>query len=193
MKRLALILGLSFALAASGFAAAGATAAEPLTLVLHLYGPGERVGPLDRLAAQLGLPLGEEIGGAALADYECHRVELVELATGKSLGESFDCFANITPLEGGAMTLLDVAIFNMPGGVVVSGGPVSLQPFVAGFGDGGEPTRTHMSGAVPSADNILLATGKFADMRGTVRVSGTMTLAETFFFDCIFVLRLTGA
>lgn len=193
MKRSALIFGLWLALAASGFAAAGAMAAEPLTLALHLFGPSERVGPLDRLAAQLDLALGEEIGGAALADYECHRVELVELATGKPLGKSFDCFANITPLEGGAMTLLDVTIFNMPGGVVVSGGPVSLQPFVAGFGDGREPTRTHMTGAVPSADNILLATGKFADMRGTVRVSGAMTLGERFFFDCIFVLRLAGA
>ena len=193
MRRLALIFGLWLAFAASGFASAGAMAAEPMTLVVSLHGLGEPVGPLDRLAVQLGLALGEEIGGAALADYDCHRAELVELGTGNPLGVGFDCFANITPLEGGAITLLDVAIFIMPGGVVVSAAPVSLQPFVAGFGDGGEPTRTHMTGAVPSADNVLLTTGKFADLRGTSRVSGTMTLGERFFFDCIFVLRLAPA
>ena len=191
MKQFILFLGLSLVLAANGLATP--SAAEPITLALNLRGTGEPVGTLDQVAEQLGLALGEDIAGASPASYGCNRADVFELATDQKLGDGFSCVTNVSMLENGTLTLVEAIVFDMPEGMVAAVASVTLQPFVDGYGNGGEPARTYLSGAVPSADNVVLATGKFAGMHGTSRVSGAMTVTEPPFFDCIFVLRLTAS
>ncbi len=192
MKRLAL---LSAALL-TGLVFSGAARAEgATTLVLQMFGEGTSIGTLDQVAAEQGIDLGNRDLGFAYSEFQCHTMALIDPATKLQLGSGIDCLANIQKDGNGGLTLTAVSFFVLPSGTLVSSGQTSLPAFINNFGDasGSDNARTHVSGAIPSGYNLIAATGQFAGMKGKVRLSGTMNIGDTLFFDCIFVLDLESA
>ncbi len=120
---------------------------------------------------------------------------LIDPATKLQLGSGIDCLANIQKDGNGGLTLTAVSFFVLPSGTLVSAGQTSLPAFINSFGDasGSDNARTHVTGAIPSGNNVIAGTGQFAGMTGKVRLSGTMRIGDTLFFDCIFVLDLESA
>ena len=93
------------------------------------------------------------------------------------------------------LTLPAVSYFVLPSGTLGSAGQPTRASVIdkSGDGSGGDNARTHISGAVPGGYNIIAATGQFAGMKGKARLSGTMNIGDSLFFDCIFVLDLESA
>lgn len=192
MKRLTLF---GAALVAGLFFAGTARAEGGMTLVLQMFGEGTTIGTLDQVAAEQGIDLGNRDLGFAYSEFQCHTMPLIDPATKLQLGSGIDCLANIQKDGNGGLTLTAVSFFVLPSGTLVSAGQTTLAAFIDNFGDGsgGDNARTHVSGAVPSGYNIIAATGQFAGMKGKVRLSGTMNIGDSLFFDCIFVLDLESA
>lgn len=192
MKRLVL---LGAALVAGLFFAGAARAEGGMTLVLQMFGEGTTIGTLDQVAAEQGIDLGNRDLGFAYSEFQCHTMPLIDPATKLQLGSGIDCLANIQEDGNGGLTLTAVSFFVLPSGTLVSAGQTTLAAFINNFGDGsgGDNARTHISGAVPSGYNIIAGTGQFAGMKGKVRLSGTMNIGDSLFFDCIFVLDLESA
>lgn len=192
MKRLAL---LGAALVTGLFFAGAARAEGGMTLVLQMLGEGTAIGTLDQVAAQQGIDLGNRDLGRAYSEFQCHTMPLIDPATKLRMGSGIDCLGGIEKDGNGGLTLTAVSFFVLPSGTLASAGQTSLPAFINGFGDasGSDNARTHVTGAVPGGYNIIGGTGQFADMKGMVRLSGTMRIGETLFFDCIFVLDLESA
>ena len=192
MKKLALF---GAALVAGLFISGAARAEGGMTLVVQMFGQGTTVGTLDQVAAEQGIDLGNRDLGFAYSEFQCHTMPLIDPATKLRLGSGIDCLANIQEDGNGGLTLTAVSFFVLPSGTLASTGQTSLAAFINNFGDasGSDSARTHISGAVPSGYNIIGATGQFAGMKGKARLSGTMRIGDTLFFDCIFVLDLESA
>ena len=190
MKKLALLGAALFA----GLIFSASARAE-MTLVVQMFGQGTTLGTLDQVAAEQGIDLGNRDLGHAYSDFQCHTMPLIDPATKLQLGSGIDCLADIQQDDNGGLTLTAVSFFVLPSGTLVSTGQTSLPAFIKGFGDAGgsDNARTHVSGAVPSGNNIIAATGQFEGMKGKARLSGTMRIGDTLFFDCIFVLDLESA
>jgi hypothetical protein len=127
--------------------------------------------------------------------YECFKMPLVDPESGKVLGKGIDCL-NFDPSFPGPTLVADAVSFFIfkKQGTLVTKGKITLQPFVAGFGNGGTPPRTHITGGIPSEPNIVHGTKRFRGAQGTVRLSGAVALAGTKngnpFFDCLWVVDL---
>lgn len=119
----------------------------------------------------------------------CFEIPLERLGNGKIIGTGIDCLSNIqADEETGAVTLSDVAVFNIKKNVLVSVGDVTIQPNLTE-----DPNVTHITGSFPTEDNIVYGTKKFEDANGSVRLSGGVDMSQfpnTIFFDCIFVINL---
>ena len=155
-----------------------------------------------------------QISDAGIAnpdDYACFQMVMRDPATGAVLGSGIDCLifppipgqiVNGNGLQNGAafqnlagdVAVDAVSIFSFStGDVVVTSGLTSVRLFLAGFGDGGVPARTHVTGSIPgpSSNSVLLATGGHAGQQGPVRVSGALTLdTNGIYFDCLWVLDI---
>ena len=155
-----------------------------------------------------------QIGDAGITnpdDYACFRMDMLDPASGNVIGFGVDCLifnsvpgqvANSNGLANGKafqnlagdVAVAAVSIFDFGGGdVIVTSGTTSVRPLLKGFGDGGAPARTHMSGSIPdpSANSILLAEGSFAGSQGPARVSGALTISSNgLFFDCLWVIDI---
>ena len=174
------------------FASFSANAGPDTTLVVQMFGEGTQIGTLDQVALAEGVDLSGQNLGFALTEFVCHQMSLIDPATKLELGQGIDCLANITPDDNGGISLTAVSIFKLPGGTIMSTGQTSLTAFIDGAG-AGEGARTHISGSMPTVDNIIAATGQFAGMTGRARLSGTMVVGEPLFFDCIFIVDLKAA
>ena len=141
-------------------------------------------------------------------DYACFQMDMLDPVSGDHMGSGTDCLIfNEIPnrvvrgkgLEKGkafeglagdvAVDALSVFSF-LNGDVLVTEGRTSVRPLLEGFGDGGTPQRTHITGSIPTPgeNNVLLATGTREDRAGTVRVSGALRVdANGLFFDCLWV------
>lgn len=144
-------------------------------------------------------------------DYACFQMDMLDPASGAVVGYGVDCLifndvpgqvANGNGLANGKafqnlagdVAVLAVSIFDFGGGdIFVTSGNTSVRPLLEGYGDGGEPARTHMSGSIPgpSANSILLAEGRFAGSQGPARVSGALSVGSNgLFFDCLWVIDI---
>ena len=144
-------------------------------------------------------------------DYACFRMEMLDPASGDVIGSGVDCLvfhdvpgrvvngnglANGRAFQNlaGDVAVEAVSIFNFGGGdIIVTSGLTSVRPLLEGFGDGGVPARTHVSGSIPdpSAHSIILAEGNFAGSQGSARVSGALAInSNGLFFDCLWVLDI---
>lgn len=144
-------------------------------------------------------------------DYACFRMDMLDPASGNSIGFGVDCLifhdvpgqvANAKGLANGAafqnlsgdVAVEAVSIFAFDSGdLIVTAGLTSVRPLLDGFGDGGAPARTHMSGSIPgpSASSILLAEGAYAGSQGGARVSGALSIGGNgIYFDCLWLLDI---
>lgn len=152
-----------------------------------------------------------QISDAGIADpesYACFKMDMFDPASGDLIGSGTDCLIfNAIPgrvvngkgLQNGAafenlagdVAVQAVSIFSfLTGDVLVTSGTTSVRPFLDGFGNGGVPVRTHITGSIPdpSASSVLLATGEFEGRQGPVRVSGSLTVDDSgIFFDCLWL------
>lgn len=177
----------------TGLLSASANAAPDTSLVLQMLGEGTKVGSLADVAKRANVDLSKQDLGFALADFECHEMALIDPSTKMTLGKGIDCLAGVTPDGNGGMTLTAVSVFMLPGGVIMSTGQASLPAFINGVGSG-EGHRSHVTGGIPMTDNIIAATGDFANMTGKSRVSGMLRAGgEKLVFDCLFVIDLRSA
>ncbi|MEN8130483.1 MAG: hypothetical protein ABFS45_09895 [Pseudomonadota bacterium] len=181
MKRLsitALAVAVSLALCAS--------AQAKNSLLVQFFGPSELVNDefLDKL----------EDMGINPTYFTCFETTMVDAKTKLELGTGVDCLKDVSTLP--APTGVDaVSFFNFPGGTLVSQGKTSIVPFIPGYGNGGTPKRTHVTGSIPTGgDSIINGTKGFKNATGTVRVSGAVALADTKnglpFFDCLWEINL---
>lgn len=192
MKKIAL---LGAALLAGLYFTGAARAEGSMTLVLQMIGEGTTIGTLDEVAAQQGIDLGGRDLGYAYSDFQCHTMPLIDPSSNLQVGTGIDCLAGIEKDGKGGLTLTAVSFFVLPSGTLVSSGTTSLPAFIGDFGSasGTDSARTHVTGAVPSGYNVIGGTGQFAGMKGKVRLSGTMKIGDSLFFDCIFILNLESA
>ena len=155
-----------------------------------------------------------QISAAGIAnpdDYACFRMDMLDPASGNIIGFGVDCllfhdvpgqFVHANGLANGKafqnlagdVAVEAVSIFDFgDGNVIVTSGLTSVRPLLDGFGDGGAPARTHVSGSLPdpSANSILLAEGIFAGRQGPARVSGALAIDSSgLYFDCLWVLDI---
>jgi hypothetical protein len=140
-------------------------------------------------------------------EYACFQMPMLDPSSGVMLGMGTDCLIfNAIPgrvvngkglQNGKAFESLagDVAvealsIFSFENGdVVVTSGTTSVRPLLEGFGDGGMPKRTHITGSIPTPgeDGYLLSTGTREGRSGKVRVSGSLTVGDGIYFDCLWI------
>ncbi|NKB47849.1 MAG: hypothetical protein GKS02_00645 [Alphaproteobacteria bacterium] len=176
-----------------GLLSASASAGPDTTLVLQMLGEGTQVGTLADVAKRTGVDLSKKDVGFSLTDFACHEMPLIDPATKMQLGKGIDCLAGITSDGNGGLTLTGVSIFLLPGGTIISKGETSLPAFINGVGSG-DGHRTHVTGGVPTTDNVIATTGDFAGMGGKARLSGMIRVGgEKMVFDCLFVIDLLGA
>lgn len=174
----------------TGLLSTAASAAPDMSLVLQMLGEGTKVGTLADVAKRTGVDLSNKNLGFALTEFECHEMPLIDPTTKMTLGKGVDCLAGVTPDGHGGMTLTAVSVFILPGGVIMSTGKASLPAFINGVGSG-DGHRTHVTGGIPMTDNIVAATGDFANMTGRGRVSGMIRAGgPNMVFDCLFVIDL---
>lgn len=126
--------------------------------------------------------------------FACFETAMVDAKTKLELGTGVDCLKDeITlPNQTGVEA---VSFFHFPGGTLVNQGKTSIVQFIDGYGNGGTPERTHVTGSIPTGENsIISGTKRFKHATGTGRVSGAVALAGTDngwpFFDCMWELNL---
>jgi hypothetical protein len=93
--------------------------------------------------------------------------------------------------EGAGFLAETYTVFQLPDGMIVTQGTVSVQPTPPSF-----PTITHHTGTDSTAANdVVYGTGRYAGASGKARLLGGIdmsTTAETgeIGFNCVFVLEL---
>ena len=129
--------------------------------------------------------------GLTPLDATCFDMDLIDAKTGNVIGIGSDCLSGIAPSgDGGGLMMTATTFFYFPGGTLVSRGLVTVQPVL-----NGSSGFTHITGAVPSDNNVIYGDGKFKKAAGSVRLSGAvdmsalMTVGEIF-FDCVFVIDI---
>jgi hypothetical protein len=191
-----------------------------IVLVLALVGSQAGAAEVVQFLGQsVGTTMDAELTPAQIAsagianpdDYACFRMNMLDPASGSVIGSGVDCLvfhdvpgrvANNKGLANGRafqnlagdVAVEAVSIFNFGGGdIIVTTGLTSVRPLLEGFGNGGAPARTHISGSIPdpSAHSVILAEGAFAGSQGPARVSGALAIdANGLFFDCLWILDI---
>ena len=144
-------------------------------------------------------------------DYACFQMDMLDPATGSVIGTGTDCLifhdipGRIVSANGlangaafqnlaGDVAVEAVSVFDFGGGdIIVTAGLTTVRPMLEGFGNGGAPARTHVTGSIPdpSAGSVLLAEGTYTGRQGPVRVSGALSVgAAGLFFDCVWILDI---
>ncbi|MGK0170173.1 MAG: hypothetical protein ACI9W2_001897 [Gammaproteobacteria bacterium] len=205
------------AIVAVGLSALCVQPAQAMDRVVQMLGVSEIVGNVG----DIDIREGTGIDFAALhvdpTTFTCFEMPLVDAATNDQIGTGVDCLRWDDPglIFGGdpamtdgitvtdnTMTVSVISFFVMRGGTLVNFGTTSIQPFVAGFGDGNNPQNnaqvTHLTGSIPTGDTSLIAgTGKFSRKSGFARVSGAVSTSTINLgtltgptFDCLWEITL---
>jgi hypothetical protein len=123
----------------------------------------------------------------------CFTIDLIDVNKDKVVGTATDCIFELGTV-GDGLQLLGTGIFDFGGGhTFTSQGLTSVQPTTHG-----SPDATHFTLALPSPgdNNIVAATGRFASLDASVRLSGAVDLSELgdgyITFDCLFVVDPNG-
>jgi hypothetical protein len=191
-------------------AAVVATSAHSAEVVQFL---GQSTGPV----AMNTILTATQINDAGISnpdDFACFHMDMIDPTTGSPIGTGVDCLifneipGQIASGEGlangkafqnlaGDVAVEAVSIFSFGGfpsaDLLVTQGLTSVRPLLEGFGDGGSPARTHMTGSIPDpgSNGVILATGTRSGDSGEVRVSGALTIdSNGIFFDCLWHLGL---
>lgn len=155
------------------------------TMVLNLVGTGDMY--ID-VVPDAEMP-GEYV------DAWCFDVDLIDLKSGKKLGQATDCLDNSRQeyaLSESGIAMIGTTYFNLPGGTLAIQGRTTVQPR-------NWPTRefTHITGGNSAGNAVLYGSGKYRKASGTARLSGMVDLSkfkgqagDPISFDCIFVVNV---
>ena len=161
-------------------------AAHAQSMVVRMHGTGE---------ARLADPsMGEPAGSF------CFDVLLENVRTGENIEMGgTDCLVILPSEEGdgpGSVRVLGTTLLHFENGTLVAGGATTVQPVLHG-----SPGYTHITGAVPGADEMNVmsesGTGAYVGVTGRVRLAGAVDmsgfspmLGAPITFDCLFVIDL---
>ena len=140
-------------------------------------------------------------------EYACFQMPMLDPSSGDQIGMGTDCLifnaipGRVVSAKGlqngkafeklaGDVAVAALSIFSFENGdVVVTSGTTSVRPLLEGFGDGGTPKRTHITGSIPTpgGNGYLLSTGTREGRNGNARVSGSLTVGDGIFFDCLWI------
>jgi len=139
--------------------------------------------------AYLGDEMFEQYGLEPLGAF-CFDMDLIDAKTGNVIGTGSDCLSGITPGSAPfSMSLTATTFFHFPGGTLISQGQVTVQPVLDG-----SIGFTHITGAMPSGNNVIYGDGKFKNADGSVRLSGAVNLmgfgSGVIIFDCLFIIDI---
>ncbi len=128
------------------------------------------------------------IDGTQTSSATCFDVQLIDPESGRVIGKGTDCLADIVP-HGNGLALTATTYFQLPGGTIVTRGRTTVQPVLEG-----SPSMTHITGGIPSDNNILFGTGRYKGITGRARLSGAVNLSQLMSsneitFDCLFVIE----
>jgi hypothetical protein len=189
---------------ALGVGVSSSTSAHAATLLVHMLGPSTAIGNLCDVDAREGtnidftalpaavpptFPVGE-----GCAAFVCFEIPLVNPKSGSSLGTGVECIRfedGTTPSPTASSRVTAVTFFVFRTGTLVNATKTTIEPFADGFGNGGNPPRTHLVGSIPDpdAETIIAGTGRFRRSTGRARVSGAVQIAESVFFDCLWKIE----
>jgi len=184
-----------------------------LTSIMSFHSHADEV--LQFLGQSVGVQMNEVLTGDQIdalgvnpSEYACFQMPMLNPSTGDLIGMGTDCLVfNAIPgrnvsekglqngraFEGlaGDVAVDALSVFSFGNGdVVVTSGTTSVRPLLEGFGDGGIPKRTHITGSIPTPgeNGYLLSTGTRTGRDGNVRVSGSLTVDDNgIFFDCLWI------
>lgn len=182
----------AIAILAATASAFPASADDSETLVLQFLGTATGVswdGLSDDVVTEImDLDDSGKMDVEDLEGFACFELDLVDPSSGVSVGTAVDCLAPSPQTNG--VIVEAFSFFMLPGGSFVSNGMTSVSPFFPGIGDAGG-AFTHMTGSLPTKNNIIGATGQFKD-KGTTRVSGAVDLSRfgegIVAFNCLWVV-----
>ena len=172
----------------------GGAEASSQTFVVQMLGHSEFVGNVAEIADREGTKINFNRWGDTPADFACFEMPLINPNAGIQIGTGIDCLRfDDTSLAPDQILVTAYSFYITPGGTLVNRGKTSLRALAPGFGDGGDPQRTHATGSIPGpTDKTLVAgTGSFSKAEGRARVSGAVN--PSFgdpFFDCLWKIEL---
>jgi hypothetical protein len=123
-------------------------------------------------------------------DALCYDVDIIDVATGEVIGRGTDCLYNMAG-DGAGVTLNNATLFRLPGGNLLTLNHTGIQPHSLIFGN----DATHVTGAVPTEDNIVRGTGCYRGAEGIARLQGAVDMSQfaatgELGLDCIFIIEL---
>ena len=129
----------------------------------------------------------------ATSEGNCFDVDLLDVATDRSLGTATRCFTDVNTVNGGTV-LTDTTFYRLREGTIVSRSRTTVQPVLDG-----SPDVTHIAMAIPTpaATTILpdAGSGVFKGVPGTTRLAGAMDMRQfrernEMAFDDIAIIKL---
>ena len=157
------------------------------------------VDPMYRVLALRGTTVGtpgtvSDIDGDEVEDEAlCFTgLDIIDLASGDSLGTASDCLSEITEV-GEGLSVVGTTSFNFSDGTLTTRGLTSVGPTTIG-----SVGITHITGAVPASDHnsVVDGDGAYDAASGRTRLSGAVTMTPLdddqmqIAFDCIFIVSL---
>jgi hypothetical protein len=144
-------------------------------------------------------PTSAELARGVPADAVCFDVPLIDVSTDAVVGGGTDCLFNITAGDDGGVALSAQTTFNLPEGSFTVAGQTTVQAITTGVPNGAGGELTHITGSipVPGENSVIHGTGAYANLRASVRLSGSANLGgaegaepfpATMGFDCVFIV-----
>lgn len=155
------------------------------------YDPNKKVLRLKGTVVGETRPIADLDGDGNVDDGNCFDMDLFDVRTGEKIGTATDCLSKVNSV-GDGLALIGTAIFNLPDGTITSRALTSVQPTTHG-----SEGKTHITGAISQiGDNdIVEGTGKYANAKGSIRLSGAVDMSNVMSdneisFDCLFLMEL---
>lgn len=123
---------------------------------------------------------------------DCYEgMNVIDVATGRVIGEATDCLSDIRQ-DGRGLNILGTTIFSFPSGSFMVRGPVTVQPTFSRMITREGMVVTHITGsATNGGSNVIEGTGAFKDADANARLQGMINgdlMEEGIIqFSCFFI------
>jgi hypothetical protein len=164
------------------------------TFVIQMLGQSVSVGDVGQIDEREGTSINFDKWEDYPGDFSCFEMPLINPNAGIQIGTGIDCLRfDDTSMAPDKILVTAYSFFVTPGGTLVNRGTTSIRALEPGWGDGGDPQRTHATGSIPDpkAKTLIAGTGMFKKAKGRARVSGAVNPNfATPFFDCLWKIEV---